>query len=70
MAGTPAGGPLITEKYTQLRSKRFAPAFGFEPNAKPSFGLASTIDYSNLDLERISDMEFYDDSKKCSGIPQ
>ena len=51
--GAPAGtpdGPLITGEYTQLQSMRFAPAFGYQPNAKLSFGLAGIVEYSNLDL--------------------
>jgi long-chain fatty acid transport protein len=58
MAGAPADGPLITGEYTALQSMRFAPAFGFQPNAKVSFGLAGIIEYSNLDLGNGSDWDY------------
>lgn len=58
LAGAPADGPLITGEYTQLQSMRFAPAFGFQPNAKLSFGLAGIIEYSNLDLGQGSDWDY------------
>ena len=59
--GAPAGtpdGPLITGEYTQLQSMRFAPAFGYQPNAKLSFGLAGIVEYSNLDLGNGSDWDY------------
>jgi len=58
MAGAPADGPLITGEYTALQSMRFAPAFGFQPNARISFGLAGIIEYSNLDLGNGSDWDY------------
>ena len=58
MAGAPADGPLITGEYTALQSMRFAPAFGFQPNAKVSFGLAGIIEYSNPDLGNGSDWDY------------
>ena len=58
LAGAPADGPLITGSYTQLQSMRFAPAFGFQPNARLSFGLAGIIEYSNLDLGAGSDWDY------------
>jgi long-chain fatty acid transport protein len=58
MAGAPSDGPLITGEYTQLQSMRFAPAFGFQPNARLSFGLAGIIEYANLDLGQGSDWTY------------
>ena len=51
-------GPLITGEYTQLQSMRFAPAFGYQPSAKLSFGLAGIVEYSNLDLGNGSDWDY------------
>ena len=54
----PGDGPLITGEYTQLQSMRFAPAFGYQRNAKLSFGLAGIVEYSNLDLGNGSDWDY------------
>ncbi|MGA7874205.1 MAG: outer membrane protein transport protein [Desulfoferrobacter sp.] len=46
-----AGGyPLAAGTYTQLQIMKFAPAIGFQPFEKMSFGAALQIDYSTLDL--------------------
>jgi len=52
------GNPLIAGTYTQLQSMRFAPAIGYQPNAKLSFGLAGIVEYSNLDLGEGSDWDY------------
>ena len=44
------GVPLASGTFTQLQIMRFAPAIGFQPNARWSLGLAPIVDYSNLDL--------------------
>ena len=51
-------GPLATGTYTQLQSMRFAPAVGYQPNAKMSFGLAGIVEYANLDLGAGSDWDY------------
>lgn len=52
------GYPLVAGTYTQLQSMRFAPALGYQPNAKLSFGLAGIIEYANLDLGEGSDWDY------------
>jgi long-chain fatty acid transport protein len=51
-------GPLATGTFTQLQSMRFAPAVGYQPNAKMSFGLAGIVEYANLDLGAGSDWDY------------
>jgi long-chain fatty acid transport protein len=44
------GFPLAAGTFSSLNVMRFAPAVAFQPTSKLSFGLASVVEYANLDL--------------------
>ena len=52
------GNPLIAGTFTALQSMRFAPSVAYQPNAKLSFGLATVVEYSNLDLGEGADWDY------------